>query len=74
MYADFESILKQLSDGNKYQEHIACSHAYQIVSNVLGIEFEPRLHGGVDVADHSLTLYKKISIDASCHSSKNMLI
>ena len=44
VYADFESILKQLSgDGNKYQEHIACSYAYQIVSSVPGIEFEPRL-------------------------------
>ena len=40
-------------DGNKYQEHIACSYADQIVS-VPGIEFEPRLHVGVDAADHFL--------------------
>ena len=25
VYADFESILKNLSDNNKYQEHLACS-------------------------------------------------
>ena len=37
VYADFESILKQLSDGNKYEEHIACSYADQIFSNVPGI-------------------------------------
>ena len=50
VYADFESILKQLSgDGNKCQEHIACSHAYQIVSSVPGIEYV-----GVDAADHFL--------------------
>ena len=55
VYADFESILKQLSgDGNKCQEHIACSYAYQIVSSVPGIEFEPRLHVGVGAADHLL--------------------
>ena len=36
VYADFESILKQ------YQEHIACSYAYQNVSSVPRIEFEPR--------------------------------
>ena len=53
--ADFESILKQLScDGNKCQEHIACTYAYQIVSSVPGIEFEPRLYVGVDAADHFL--------------------
>ena len=55
VYADFESILKQLSgDRNKYQEHIACSSAYQIVSSVPEIEFEPRLHVGVCAADHFL--------------------
>ena len=54
VYSDFENILKQLSDGNKYQEHSACSYAYQIVSNVPGSEFEPRLHVGVDAADHFL--------------------
>ena len=33
VYADFEGILKKLScDGNKYQEHVTCSYAYQIVS------------------------------------------
>ena len=51
--ADFESILKQLSgNGNKYQEHIACPYAYQIVISVPGIEFEPRLLVGVGVTDH----------------------
>ena len=55
VYADFESILKQLSgDGNKYQKHIACSNAYQIVRSVPGIEFEPRLHVGVGAADYFL--------------------
>ena len=33
-------------DGNKCQEHIACSYAYQIVSS--------RLYVGVDAADHLL--------------------
>ena len=37
VYADFESILKQLSA--KCQKHIACSYAYQIVSSIPGIEF-----------------------------------
>ena len=41
-------------DGNKYQEHIACSYNYQIVSNVPGIEFEPRLYVGVDAAEDFL--------------------
>ena len=51
----YESILKQLrGDGNKCPEHIACSYAYQIVSSVPGIEFEPRLYVGVDAADHFL--------------------
>ena len=55
VYADFENILKQLSDdGNKYQEHIACSYTYQIVSSIPGIEFEPRLHVRVGAADHFL--------------------
>ena len=52
IYADFESILIQLSgDGHKCQEHIACPYAYQIVSSISGVEFEPRLHvreGGAD--------------------------
>ena len=55
VYADFESILKQLSgDGNKCQEHIACSYAYQIVSSIPGIEFGPRLHVEVGAAGHFL--------------------
>ena len=55
VYADFESIRKQLSgDGNKCQEHIACSDAYQIVSSVPGVELGPRLHVGVGAADHFL--------------------
>ena len=49
VYADFESILKQLSgDGNKCQGHITCSYTYQIVSSIPGIEFGQRLHVGVD--------------------------
>ena len=60
VYADFESILKQLSNGNKYQEHIACSYAYQIVSNAPGIEFEPRLHVGEDVAYHFLDVLQEV--------------
>ena len=39
-------------DGNKCQEHIACSYAYQIVSSLPGIELGPRLHVGVGAADH----------------------
>ena len=54
VYVDFESVLKQLSDGNKYQEHIAYSHAYQIVSNIPSVEFELKLHGGEDDVGHSL--------------------
>ena len=41
-------------DGNKCQEHIACSYAYQIVSSIPGIEFGQRLHVGVGAADHFL--------------------
>ena len=52
VYADFESILKQLSA--KCQEHIACSYVYQIVSNIPGIEFGQRLYVGVDAAGHFL--------------------
>ena len=55
VYVDFERILKQFSgDGTKCQEHIACSCACQIVSSMPGIEFGPRLHGGVGAADHFL--------------------
>ena len=28
VYANFESILKNLSDNNKYQEHVACTYPY----------------------------------------------
>ena len=39
VYADFESILKQLSgDGNKYQEHIACFYAQLAVSLELSLK------------------------------------
>ena len=49
VYADFKSILKQLSA--KCQEHIACSYAYQIFSSIPGIEFgKQRLYVGVDAA------------------------
>ena len=55
VYADFESILRNLSDGNKYQEHIACSYAYHIVSNVPGIEFDIRgPYIGVDAVEKFL--------------------
>ena len=53
VYADFESILKQLSDGNKYQGNIACSYAYQIASNVPGVKFDSRIYVG-DAVDHLL--------------------
>ena len=60
VYADFESILKRLSgDGNKCQEHIACSYAYQIISSIPGIEFRPRLYVGVDAAGHFLDALKE---------------
>ena len=48
VYADFESILKQLSA--KCKEHIACSCAYQIISIIPGIEFGQMLYVGVDAA------------------------
>ena len=53
-YTDFESVLKILSDCNKYQEHIACSYAYQIVSNIPGVEFAPWLYVGEYAANHFL--------------------
>ena len=52
VYAEFESILKQVSA--KCQEHIACSYAYQIVSSIPGIGFGQRLYVGVDAAGHFL--------------------
>ena len=54
VYADFEIILKRLSDGNKYQENIACSYAYKIASNVPGVDFDSRIYVGEDVVDHFL--------------------
>ena len=55
VYVDFESILKQLSgDGNKYQEHVTCSYAYQIVSSIPGVEFGSRICVGVDAVEHFL--------------------
>ena len=55
VYADFESILKNLSQGNKCQEHLAYSYAYQIVSNVPGIEFDLRRpYIGLDAVDKFL--------------------
>ena len=54
----YESILKQLSgDWSKCRPN-----AYQIVSSVPGIEFEPRLYVGVDTADHFLnTLQEELN-------------
>ena len=70
VYADFESIQKQLSgDGNTYQEHIACSYAYLIVSSVPGVEFEPWLHVGVGAADHFLETLQEDLNSWSCTST-----
>lgn len=44
VYADFESILKEINSKNKYQEHIACSYLYHIVSSIPGVRFEPRIY------------------------------
>ena len=71
VYADFESILKQLSA--KCQEHIAFSYAYQIVSSIPGIEFGQRLYVGVDATGHFLDALQDISIDTLYHSLKKML-
>ena len=54
VYADFESILKHLNDEKRYQEHMACPYAYQTVSNVPGIKFEPRLYLEEDAVEHFL--------------------
>ena len=60
VYANFESLLKQLSgDGSKCQEHIACSYAYQIVCSILGIKFGARLYVGVDAAGHFLDMLQE---------------
>ena len=32
IYADFEALTKEIDSKNKYQEHIGCSHGYQILS------------------------------------------
>ena len=54
VYADFESILKSLNDPNMYQEHVAYSYAYHIISNIPGVEFGPRLYTGEDAVEHFL--------------------
>ena len=59
VYADFESLLEPMDTPSgkrtvKYEEHVACSYAYKIVSRVPGVEFEPRLHVGFDAAEHFL--------------------
>ena len=60
VYADFESLLEPMDTPSgrrtvKYEEHVACSYAYKIVSRVPGVEFEPRLHVGTDAAEHFLS-------------------
>ena len=60
VYADFEGILvptdtQSGKNTTKYQEHVACSYAYLVVSRVPGVEFEPRLYVGEDAAEHFLT-------------------
>ena len=52
VYADFESILCKLNNEDKYQKHIACSYAYQIVSTIPGMTFKPRIYVGEDAATH----------------------
>ena len=48
--------------GTNTKKHIACSYAYQIVSSIPGIEFEPRLHVRVGAADHFLnTLHEDLN-------------
>ena len=60
VYADFESILQAVKDdqsmnkSRKYQHHQPCSYMYHVVSDVPGVEFEPRLYVGEDAADHFL--------------------
>ena len=43
----------------KYEEYIACSYAYLIVSRVPGLEFEPRMYVGPDAAGHFLKTLKR---------------
>ena len=54
VYADFESILSKLDNEDKYQEHIACSYAYKIVSTIPGVDFQPRIYVGEDATIHLL--------------------
>ena len=54
VYVDFESVLHSMNEKNKIQEHRACSYAYHIVSNIPGVEFEPRMHVVLNGADHML--------------------
>ena len=62
------SILKQLSDGNKYEKHIACSYAYQIVSNIPGVEFDSRIYVGEDAVHHFLdTLQEDLNVHHATH-------
>ena len=59
VYADFESILQSMNEKNKIQEHQTCSYAYHIVSNIPGVEFEPRMYVGLDAAAHMLNSLNK---------------
>ena len=57
VYADFETILRD----ERWEQvpRTYSFYAYQIVINVRGIEFEPRLHVGVDAADHFLDIFTR---------------
>ena len=60
VYADFESLLKPVNEPSgqhsvKYEEHVACSYAYLIVSSIPDLTFEPQLYIGPDAADHFLS-------------------
>ena len=58
VYADFESLLEEVNISSerttKYQQHIACSYAYTIVSSVPGVSFQPKLYVGGNAAEHFL--------------------
>ena len=59
VYVDFESLLEPMNTPQgrrtvKYEEHVACSYAYTIVSRVPGVEFTPKLYVGMDTAEHFL--------------------
>ena len=47
------------SKTKKYQEHVACSWAYHIVSRVPGIKFKPRLYVGKDAPNKFLKELRK---------------